>query len=547
MIEHYLSTIVPGTRVRFSRTRGVNGRGRRFSITTRPSWNETTMIAKTCSLRPSLPRRHHPQLCQYFYSSQTTSTPPPPLPVPLRPFQIEQYEGWLAPHGCLSDSDAQPISLSDVLALADDECRILWETLSLGYPRHVTGDPLLRVAILQHHYPNLAHLVQEEEDDTDNTVKNTNDSNGAVDCLNCMAPQEGIFCALHALLQPGDHVIVTAPAYQSLSEIPRSIGCHVSHWLPELVTTTTRTTTTTTTTLPSSSSPYFRFNPDTLRALLQQKQQQQQQQQQQQPHKRLAMSSSSTKFVVVVNFPHNPTGALPTLDEWKQMIEICRTYGCYLFNDELYRGLEHDGIAPLPPAVEAYEKGISLGGLSKSYGLAGLRLGWIASRDRTEFLPRVQQIKDFTTIVSPAPSQLLGLVAVRNTDTLVTRNQQLVQALTREVQDFCDRHDSLLEWTTPRAGTFCFPKLLPQSSLSLSLSSSSSSSSSSLNSSSSSSSQHYCKELLRRSGMMLLPSSLFEYGKEHSKDDTRVRISLGRTSIPELLTQWEAHIRLNPY
>jgi aspartate/methionine/tyrosine aminotransferase len=513
--------MLPRTRVRFSRTRYVNRRGRRFSSTTRPSWNEPPMRATTSSLPPSQPRRHHPQPCHYSYSCHTTSTSPTsPVPVPLRPFQIEQYEGWLAPHGCLSDSDAQPISLSELLALADDECRTLWETLSLGYPRHVTGDPLLRTAILQHHYPNLAKLVR---DDTKNSINNDDDS--GVDCLNCMAPQEGIFCALHALLQPEDHVIVTAPAYQSLSEIPRSIGCHVSHWLPEFVTTTQ----------PSSSFPYFRFNPDTLRALLEQKQQQQQKQQ-----KRLAISSSSTKFVVVVNFPHNPTGALPTLDEWKEMIEICRTYGCYLFNDELYRGLEHVGIAPLPPAVEAYEKGISLGGLSKSYGLAGLRLGWIASRDRSDFLLRVQQLKDYTTIVAPAPSQVLGLVAVRKTDTLVPQNQQLVQALTREVQDFCERHDSLLEWTTPRAGTFCFPKLLPPQS------SSSSSLSPSLNSSpSSSSSEHYCKELLQRSGMMLLPSSLFEYGNEHPKDDTRVRISLGRTSIPKLLTRWEEHIRLN--
>jgi DNA-binding transcriptional MocR family regulator len=121
---------------------------------------------------------------------------------PLWRFQIEQYEGWFAKAGCLSDSDSEPLSLLELLKLADPECQTLWENLSLGYPLHVRGDPLLREQVISEFYPR----------------------SSSIDKINCMAPQEGIFCALQALLEPGDQVIVMAPSYQSLSEVPRSMG-----------------------------------------------------------------------------------------------------------------------------------------------------------------------------------------------------------------------------------------------------------------------------------------------------------------------------------
>lgn len=381
---------------------------------------------------------------------------------PLRPFQIEQYEGWLAKVGCLSDSDSEPLSLSELLKLADPECQTLWENLSLGYPLHVQGDPLLREQIVSEFYP----------------------SSSSIDQINCMAPQEGIFCALQALLETGDHVIVMAPSYQSLSEVPRSMGCRITHWLPDLV-------------RDENEDPWFRFDPQTLRATFSQ-------------------NRGRTKLLVV-NLPHNPTGALPTQEEWQDIIEICREHGCYLFCDEMYRGLEHEGVDRLEPAVEAYERGISLSGLSKAFGLAGLRMGWVVGRE-DGFMKRLQEIKDYTTICTSTPSQVLSLVALRNTNTLLERCQRIVHDTRGQVEDFCREHDDILEWTNPRAGTFVFPKLLQEQP----------------------SARVYCDDILGRANIMLLPSSLFEYG-EQIKDDSRVRISLGRRSIPETLALWKEH------
>jgi aspartate/methionine/tyrosine aminotransferase len=229
----------------------------------------------------------------------------------------------------------------------------------------------------------------------------------------------------------------------------------------------------------------------------------------------LAATSTKTKLVVV-NFPHNPTGALPTTEEWQEIIHLCREHGCFLFCDEMYRCLEHDGVDRLDPAVEAYERGISLSGLSKAFGLAGLRMGWIASRDM-DFVKRVQQIKDYTTICTASPSQVLSLIALKNSHHLLERCQRIVHNVRDEVKDFCRQNNTVLEWTNPRAGTFVFPKLVHPSNQGA---------------------RSYCDQLLNTADIMLLPSSLFEYG-EHKGDDSRVRISLGRRSIPQTIELWK--------
>jgi DNA-binding transcriptional MocR family regulator len=222
----------------------------------------------------------------------------------LRPFKLEQYDGWTkAPHS-LTDSDCEPLLMNELLEMADDECRDMWENLSLAYPFWVQGHPLLREAIAS----------QYERIDPDS--------------INCLAPQEGIYCAMQALLQPGDHVIVAAPCYQSLSEVPRSIGCNMDYWLPEVI--------------QDDEAESFRFDPARLETLLQ--------------------SSRATTKLVVVNFPHNPTGALPTLSEWDDMVRMCEKHGAYLFCDEMYRCLEHDPASMLPAAADIYERGVSLSG-----------------------------------------------------------------------------------------------------------------------------------------------------------------------------------------
>jgi len=209
---------------------------------------------------------------------------------PLRPFEIEQYDGWHVPTAApgLSDSDCEPLKMAELLSMADEDCKQQWEELCLGYPPRVYGDVRLRQEIMRLLYP----------------------LHGSGDSINCMVPQEGIFCGLQALLEPGDAVIVAAPCYQSLNEIPRSLGCRIQHWHPDMVSV--------------GGTSFFRFDPKKLEGLME--------------------KQAYQTRAVVVNFPHNPTRALPTLGEWQEIIQLCDQHGVYVFCDEMYRGLEQPGV-----------------------------------------------------------------------------------------------------------------------------------------------------------------------------------------------------------
>ena len=148
-----------------------------------------------------------------------------------------------------------------------------------------------------------------------------------------VVPEEGIFLLMHALLRPEDHVVCTFPGYQSLHEVARSLGCDVSLWMPD-------------------EEAGWVFSPERLEGLLQ----------------------DDTRLVVM-NFPHNPTGTLPTRDAFASMVARVRERGAYLLSDEMYRFLELDPEARLPAACTVYSKAITLSGLSKSFGLPGLRVG----------------------------------------------------------------------------------------------------------------------------------------------------------------------------
>ena len=172
------------------------------------------------------------------------------------------------------------------------------------------------------------------------------------------APEELIFIAMNALLRPGDHVIATFPGYQSLYAIAEALGCSVTRWPLEV------------------RDGRWGLDLDFLAAAIR-------------PETRL----------LVVNFPHNPTGYLPSRSELDAIIELARRHGLHVFSDEMYRLLEYDAETRLPPVADLYERGISLSGLSKSFALPGLRIGWLAMRD-ADLLARCIAFHDYTTICS---------------------------------------------------------------------------------------------------------------------------------------------------
>ena len=284
-------------------------------------------------------------------------------------------------------------------------------------------------------------------------------------------PEEGIFLLMQALLSSGDHVVCTFPGYQSLYAVARSIGCRVSLWTGD-------------------ESQGWRFDVAQLIKMLQE----------------------NTRLVVV-NFPHNPTGYLPAQEEFEALVDLLREREIHLLSDEMYRFLEADATATLPAACELYEKAVSLSGLSKSFGLPGLRIGWTVTRDH-QLLNAMTHLKDYTTICSSAPSEILAIMALENREAIVAQQKVRLKKNIAALDQFWHDFKTDIKGQSPRAGTLCFPRLEMVADT-----------------------YRFCQELVREAGIMLVPSRVFAYGDHH------VRIGCGREDFPEVLSRFGEYLR----
>ena len=367
-------------------------------------------------------------------------------------FALERYFArWeFAVDHVLGASDVEGWPMWDLLALADDDGLAMWANLRLGYTES-TGHPLLRREI--------AALYEEIDAD---------------DVLVFAGAEEAIFCLFSTSIEPGDHVIVTWPAYQSLHEVARAAGAEVSlHELRE--------------------EDGWSLDVGRLTAAFR-------------PRTRM----------VVVNAPHQPTGMLPTEEEWRRLAAACADAGIRLVADEVYRFLEHDGAATLPAGADLDSRAISIGVMSKSFALAGLRIGWLATRDRAA-LDRCARMKDYTTICSSAPSEILALVALRARDQVLARSRAIVAENLALLDGFFARRADALTWVRPRGGSTSFPHLVPGGPAGPSA-------------------DAFCARLVEATGVLLLPSSTFGFGDSH------VRLGLGRTDVGVALDKLETFL-----
>lgn len=286
-----------------------------------------------------------------------------------------------------------------------------------------------------------------------------------------LSPGEANFGIMNVLLKKGDHVVCMAPAYQSLYEIARTLQCELSFWRP------------------SSESPW-RFDPEDLAKLVR----------------------ANTRLIII-NFPHNPTGFSPSENELKKIIQIADKSGAYLFSDEMYSLLVRKPDYQLPPVCDLYDRGISLWGMAKSFGLAGLRIGWIASRDK-HLMQLVSNYKDYLTICSSAPSEILALIGLHNATKLAKRNNDIIASNGILFDAFC-RQTGLFEFTQPKTGSTAFVRLTKQEPT-----------------------MEFSERLVKHAGIMTLPAEMFEYGNRH------IRIGLGRKNLPEALAAFADHVKI---
>jgi aspartate/methionine/tyrosine aminotransferase len=365
-------------------------------------------------------------------------------------FALERYfakwEFAVEHVACASDIDGW--SMAELLSIADDETRSMWDGLRLGYTES-TGHPLLRAEI--------ATLYEHIDAD---------------DVFVFAGAEEAIFCLMSTALDAGDHVVVTWPGYQSLYEIARAVGAKVAlHLLRE--------------------EDGWSLDVD-----------------------RLIRAFHPETRMVVVNAPHQPTGMLPTQEEWARLAAECSARGIRLVADEVYRFLEHDGAATLPAGADLDPRAVSIGVMSKTFAMAGLRIGWLATRDRS-VLERCARLKDYTTICSAAPSEVLALIGLRARDRVIARSRAIVAANLAVLDDFFGRRPDAFTWVRPRGGSTGFPRLVAGGPTG-------------------GSADAFAARLVDETGVLLLPSSTFGF------DDAHVRVGLGRSDLPVALEKLEA-------
>jgi aspartate/methionine/tyrosine aminotransferase len=288
----------------------------------------------------------------------------------------------------------------------------------------------------------------------------------ARDVLVVAAAEEAIFIFYHSFVGASDHVIVETPCYESALTVARSTGAQVSEWRRK-------------------SKNGWAHDVAALEALIR-----------------------PTTRAIYINTPHNPTGLLMPLAVLQKVLQLAARTGIYVFSDEVYRELEHDPVARLPAACDLYERAVSLGSMSKTYGLPGLRLGWLACRT-PEVLHKCNEFKYYTTISSSAPSEFLTELALRHREKLVERNRQLVLSNLPLLSAFLARHPKLFQWTAPNASPIGFVRYVPEEDV-----------------------FSMCESLVENSGVLLLPGNVYD-------EPRHIRFGYGRRNMPESLAHLE--------
>ena len=371
----------------------------------------------------------------------------------LPDFRLETYfSRWeFAARYHLTASDAQTMSLAELLDLADDDGRARWESLHLGYTE-THGAASLREAIAA-----------------------TYDGLAPEDVLCFAGAEEGLYLAMQVLLDRDDHAVVVTPNYQAAETLPLAI-CEVTG-------------------VALRPDEGWRLDLEEVEAALR-----------------------PTTRVVSVNFPNNPTGAVPDESTWSRLVALCEARGIHLFSDEVYRGLEVGGRAALPQAADLAPSALSLNVMSKAYGLSGLRIGWIACRDRS-LLSRLERAKHYTSICNSAPSEILALIALRAREAILERNRQIIVDNLPIFDAFFAEFADLFSWQQPQGGCVAFPRYLGSDGV-----------------------EAMCGDLVEQEGVLLLPASIYRSALTSTPDD-RFRVGVGRADPGEALDRWASWLR----
>lgn len=286
--------------------------------------------------------------------------------------------------------------------------------------------------------------------------------------------EEGIFTLINTVVAVGDHAIVTWPGYQSLYELVRSAGADL-------------------TMLELERDAAWELDVASLRDALR-----------------------PTTKLIVVNTPHNPTGALLDGETLREVGEIAAEVGAVLLCDEIYRLLEHDPLTRPPSAIDVHRDAVVAGSISKSFGLGGLRIGWIATR-RHGLLERMAAMRDYLSVCHAPPSEVLAVIALRARASLLERAHAIVERNLPFADEFFAKWADLFEWVRPSAGPIAFPRLVLETPI-----------------------EDFATKLREDEGVLILPGTVYQHPGNH------FRLGFGRVDFPvgiERLDRFAARFR----
>jgi len=212
---------------------------------------------------------------------------------------------------------------------------------------------------------------------------------------------------------------------------------------------------------------------------------------------------------IIINFPHNPTGQVIEEGELHALIDICKSNGIWLFSYEVYRLLGASNKPWVSPAACMYNQALSLGVMSKAFGMAGLRIGWIACQAKT-FLKKVIQVKYYTSICNSAPSEVLTLMALHHKDAILERNNKIIADNLKLLDQFFTEYSFLFQWVRPQGGCVGFVKYKGSGSV-----------------------ESFCEQLVNTQNVLLMPASIYDDESNH------FRIGFGRKNMPQCLDQFK--------
>lgn len=307
-----------------------------------------------------------------------------------------------------------------------------------------------------------------------NAIADTYDTLDAENILCFAGAEEGIFVTMHALLGPDDHVMIAYPNYQSAETVPCGI-CEVTG-------------------IPLDPADNWSLDIDFV----------------------VDHIKPNTKLISV-NFPNNPTGKILEKDNYTALVDVCRKHGIYLFSDEVYRLIERHPDLRLPQGADIYEKAISLNVMSKAYGMAGLRIGWIATQDKA-LLQKAEKIKHFLSICNSGPSEFLATIALKNKDQILERNRGIVKRNLSYLNPFFEKHEDLFEWVQPDGGCVGYPRYKGKDGV-----------------------EAFVARIIETLGILFIPASIFQSEVGEAPVD-RFRVGFGRKYFPEAISRLDDYL-----